>query len=95
MRLKHRRKTGAVIDEGNYDSAGGFLDSYHSRRREPAEDRVHGPAAVSILLLLFLDDSVSMNKVKKAMAVLNPEQIPVITCIGTSIYHNKILKQFY
>ena len=48
---------------------------------------VHGPAAVSALLPLFLDDLKSlamichsMNVVKKAVTVVNPVQIPVIAC---------------
>ena len=80
-----------IIDEGNYDSTSGkdlhiSWAAYHSRRQQLEETPILGPAAVSALLPLFPNDSKSvamirhsMNVVKKAVAVLNPGQIPVIT----------------
>ena len=77
--------------EGNYDSTSGkdlhiSWAAYHSRRQQLEETPILGPAAVSALLPLFPNDSKSvamirhsMNVVKKAVAVLNPGQIPVIT----------------
>ena len=51
-----------IISEGNYGTACGRAQlhvswaAYHSRRREQAVTPVHGPAAVTALLPLFLDD---------------------------------------
>ena len=82
-----------IISEGNYGTACGRAQlhvswaAYHSRRREQAVTPVHGPAAVTALLPLFLDDLKSqamichsMNVVKKAVTVVNPAQVPVIAC---------------
>ena len=82
-----------IISEGNYGTACGRAElhvswaAYHSRRREQAVTPVHGPAAVTALLPLFLDDLKSqamichsMNVVKKAVTVVNPAQVPVIAC---------------
>lgn len=65
-----------IITEGNYDTACGRAElhvswaAYHSRRREQAVTRVHGPAAVTALLPLFLDDLKSLAMICHSMNMM-------------------------
>uniref|UniRef100_UPI00358DF98B uncharacterized protein isoform X2 n=1 Tax=Myxine glutinosa TaxID=7769 RepID=UPI00358DF98B len=77
-----------VVDDGNADKdIHVSWGAYHATRIESSETTDNGPTAVSALLPLFPDDSKSiamirhsMEEVKKAVAILNPGQFPVIAC---------------
>ena len=80
-----------ILDDKNGESTGKDQHvswaAYHSTGTEQTLRTNHAPVAASGLLPLFFEDSKSiaiirhsMNVIKKGVAVLNPGQVPVITC---------------